>query len=122
MQDTRRQTVIIARQCLSYILRNKVGLTYEKAGELLGKNHATIIHSEKTVKNAMEMRDHYYINAMNNWAVIFQEVMPSNAKEMWSVQDRIKSILETTLLNNTSKQELLIALAKNYGDNVVLSD
>lgn len=97
-------------------------MTYARAGELLGKNHATIIHSEKTVKNAMEMRDHYYINAMNNWAVIFQEVMPNNAKEMWSVQDRIKSILETTLLSTSSKQELLIELANNYGDSVVLSN
>jgi hypothetical protein len=85
----------------------------------MGNNHATMIYSEKKVLESLQIQDRQYVDTVNRWAVVFQEVMPEDAAQMWSVQDRMMAIMEETLLNNKSKREILKELLKIYSEDVV---
>lgn len=78
-----------------------------------------MIHTEKKVLESLQIQDRQYVDTINRWAVVFQEVMPEDAAQMWSVQDRMMAIMEETLLNNKSKREILKELLKIYSEDVV---
>lgn len=78
-----------------------------------------MIWSEKKVMDALTVQDRQYVDTVNRWAVIFQEVMPEDANQIWSLQDRMMTMMEETLLSNKSKIEILKELLKIYGDDVV---
>lgn len=78
-----------------------------------------MIWSEKKVMDALTVQDRQYVDTVNRWAVIFQEVMPEDANQIWSLQDRMIAMMEETLLSNKSKIEILKELLKIYGDDVV---
>lgn len=117
--QTRQRTVLIPRQCLSFILKHKFDVGYSELGRLLGNNHATMMWSEKKVIDALSVYDKQYTDTVNRWAVIFQEIMPEDAAQMWSLQDRVMAMMEATMLNNKGKREILKELLKIYGDDVV---
>lgn len=75
--------------------------------------------SEKKVIDALSVRDKQYTDTVNRWAVIFQEIMPEDAEQMWSLQDRVMAMLEETMLSNKAKRKILLDLLKIYGDDVV---
>lgn len=111
--------VVIPRQCLSFILKNKFTTTYKEVGNFLGVDHATIIHGENQVKNRMSVLDKEFVSAVNNWAAIFERVMPDDIHTMWSTQDRIVALLETTLLNTDSAVAVLEGVLEKYREGVV---
>jgi hypothetical protein len=78
-----------------------------------------MIWSEKKVIESLQIHDKQYVDTVNRWAVVFQEVMPNDAAQMWSIQDRVMAIMEETLLNNESKREILQELLKIYSEDVV---
>ena len=117
--QTRHRTALIPRQCLSFILRHKFNVGYSELGRLLEKNHATMIHAESRVMDALAVRDKQYVDVVNRWAVVFQDVMPRDAREMWSLQDRLRAMMEQTMLDNAAKAEILRELLKFYSEDVV---
>lgn len=86
---------------------------------MMGNNHATMIWSERKVIDSLAVADKQYVDTINRWAVIFQEIMPEDASQMWSLQDRLMAMMEETLLSNKGKREVLQELLKIYGDDVV---
>jgi hypothetical protein len=50
LRKTRQRRVVDVRHALSFSLRRRKYTTIE-IGEMIGKNHATIIHAERKVKN-----------------------------------------------------------------------
>lgn len=117
--QTRQRQNLIPRQCLSFILKNKFNTTYKQVGRYLGIDHSTVIHAEKQVKNRMSILDKEFVTTVNNWAVIFEKVMPDDVRTMWSTQDRIIAVLETTLLNTDSSISVLEAVLEKYREDVV---
>ena len=67
----------------------------------------------------MSVLDKEFVTAVNNWAVIFEKVMPDDVRTMWSTQDRIIAVLETTLLNTDSSIAVLEAVLEKYREDVV---
>lgn len=78
-----------------------------------------MIWSERKVIDSLAVADKQYVDTINRWAVIFQEIMPEDASQMWSLQDRLMAMMEETLLSNKGKREVLQELLKIYGDDVV---
>jgi hypothetical protein len=54
---------------------------------------------------------------MSNWVDIFENVMPTSIEEMFSIEERMHSILESSLLNNRSKVDLLKKIITNYEED-----
>lgn len=52
-QRNRQDAIVEARQIAMYIILCNFPLTLEKAGALVEKNHATVIHARKRVLNAI---------------------------------------------------------------------
>lgn len=119
LSPTKQRVVVIPRQCLSFILKNKFTTTYQEVGSYLNVNHATIIHGERQVKDRMSVLDKEFVSAVNNWATIFEKVMPDDIRTMWSTQDRIIAVLETTLLNTESAIAVLEGVLEIYRADVV---
>ena len=67
----------------------------------------------------MSILDKEFVTTVNNWAVIFEKVMPDDVRTMWSTQDRIIAVLETTLLNTDSSIAVLEAVLEKYREDVV---
>lgn len=78
-----------------------------------------MIHTENRVMDALAVRDKQYVDVVNRWAVVFQDVMPRDAREMWSLQDRLRAMIEQTMLDNAAKAEILETLLKFYSEDVV---
>lgn len=78
-----------------------------------------MIHAESRVMDALAVRDKQYVDVVNRWAVVFQDVMPRDAREMWSLQDRLRAMMEQTMLDNAAKVEILRELLKFYSEDVV---
>ena len=120
LSQTRVRTVTIPRQCLLFILRHKYRVPYGELARLTGKkNHATVIHAERKVLAAMDVRDREYVDSINRWAVVFQEVIPEDADQMWSLDDRIRAMLDQSMLSDNAKLKILRSLLKTYGEDVV---
>ena len=111
---TRKRTVTIPRQCLFYILRKKCKMNYAAIANLFQCNHATVIHGERVIHEQLQVKDSATLQSMSLWIDILQNIMPDNVQMMFSVQDRILSMLESTLLNTPSKIEVLREVLKKY--------
>jgi chromosomal replication initiation ATPase DnaA len=55
----RHREVVGGRQLFCYILREKFGFPYSKIGRLIERNHATIIHSNKSHKDNYQFDREY---------------------------------------------------------------
>jgi len=53
LSPCRDSEIVLTRQCIGYILHNKYGLSLTSIGNILDRNHATIIHGNKTVEIAL---------------------------------------------------------------------
>lgn len=47
LSNSREKHLVSARKEVYYLLREKIGLSYSQIGDILGKNHATVIHALK---------------------------------------------------------------------------
>ena len=59
---SRKRVIIDARRLYCGILRNVFGLTFHQIGEMLNKNHATIVHSMKIHDNFVKILKSYKKN------------------------------------------------------------
>jgi hypothetical protein len=107
MTKSREEKFVIPRQCLLFILHKKYKQTSSHTGKLAGKDHATVIHSCKVLENALHWRDVKYIDAINNWSHIFNEVMPNSHETKQELSDKITLFLLGTILSESSKLEVL---------------
>jgi maltose-binding protein MalE len=74
---------------------------------MIGKDHATILHSTKVVTNALEWSDVQYVDVINKWSTIFDDVMPNSHETMEELVDTIHHILQNSMLNKKSKEAVL---------------
>jgi hypothetical protein len=89
-------------------------MTLQSIGSLFNQNHATAVNSCKVVSEMLQVKNWDYIDCMANWVDIFENVMPTSIEEVFSVEERLYSIIESSLLNNQSKIDLLNKMMKNY--------
>lgn len=89
-------------------------MNYAAIANLFHCNHATVIHGEKVIHEQLQVKDSATLQSMSLWIDILQNIMPDNVQMMFSVQDRILSMLESTLLNTPSKIEVLREVLKKY--------
>jgi hypothetical protein len=74
---------------------------------MIGKDHATILHSTKVVTNALEWSDVQYVDVINKWSTIFDNVMPNSQETKEELVDTIHHILQNSMLNKKSKEAVL---------------
>ena len=74
---------------------------------MIGKDHATILHSTKVVTNALEWSDVQYVDVINKWSTIFDDVMPNSHETREELVDTIHHILQNSMLNKKSKEAVL---------------
>ena len=55
----RHREVVSGRQLFCYIMREKFGFSYSKIGRLIERNHATIMHSNKSHKDNYQFDREY---------------------------------------------------------------
>ena len=53
MSKSRLRELVEPRQILFYILHKKLNIPCQKVGAMFGKNHATVLHGAKNIKNWM---------------------------------------------------------------------
>ena len=53
----RKKERVMARQALCYILKYNTTLTLERIGQLINKDHATVLYSCKAVQDYIDMND-----------------------------------------------------------------
>jgi chromosomal replication initiation ATPase DnaA len=73
-EKSRIQSVVTARQCLFFILRQKYKMKFATIGWLADKNHATIIHANKNVRSLLDIRDPYTIDSLEQWTSVFKSI------------------------------------------------
>ncbi len=121
LEGTRRESVIIARQCLLSILHQKYNQSPSYLGRLVNKNHATILHCSKVVNNALYHRDIQYVDEVNRWSGIFEEIMPTSMETKNDLVDNICNLLDSSMLNKDSKELVLSAVLEKI-NNVYVSN
>ena len=57
--DTRKNDPVKARQQAIYLLKKHTKMSLHSIGDIFGKDHATVIHSIKTVENFIETEQNY---------------------------------------------------------------
>lgn len=57
MKRDRHQHIVYPRHYFAWFCRRKLRMTYCHIGELLGRDHATVIHAEKTVDAMIKYKD-----------------------------------------------------------------
>lgn len=68
----RKREVIIRRQLVFYICR-KMGYGFEKIGDAMGFDHATVIHGNRTVAQLIEVGDRDMRGAYNEVTALLRE-------------------------------------------------
>lgn len=64
--NSRRPHLVIARSILGYLLRMETGCTYHRAGEIIGRDHASVIKYVKDFKDNVL----YYKKYKNTYSLI----------------------------------------------------
>lgn len=67
----------------------------------------------------MAWRNMKYLDAVNNWAEIFDEVMPKNEETIKDMTDKIVNILTGTMLSENSKKKVLTNVRKKISKDSV---
>lgn len=63
---TRKREIVMARQVAHFLLKNKTKLSLSRIGLIAGaKDHATVMHSIKTVQNAIDINDRSIVPFVN---------------------------------------------------------
>jgi chromosomal replication initiation ATPase DnaA len=54
LKDNRRKEIVFIRDLISIFLRDRLGLSYQIIGKIMGKNHTSIMHAVKKIKKDLE--------------------------------------------------------------------
>lgn len=60
-----------------------------------------------------------YLDAINNWAEIFEEVMPKNQETIKDLSEKITMMLLGTMLSDSSKNKVLTEVRKKISKHSV---
>lgn len=60
-----------------------------------------------------------YLDAINNWAEIFEEVMPRNQETINDLSEKITMMLLGTMLSDSSKNKVLTEVRKKISKHSV---
>jgi len=60
-----------------------------------------------------------YLDAINNWAEIFEEVMPKNQETINDLSEKITMMLLGTMLSDSSKNKVLTEVRKKISKHSV---
>lgn len=66
-----------------------------------------MIHSCKVIDNALHWRNVKYIDAINNWSKVFDDIIPNSQQTKDELSDRITYELLSTMLSDKSKMDVL---------------
>ena len=83
-------------------------MTFKYTGELLGVDHATIIHGCKNTINFMTLGESDYTNAMVDWRLIFDENHIDISNELDArqrIKARIVNIITDAIIDRVIKVE-----------------
>lgn len=69
---SRERELVIARQCFFYVLRTQYRLSYTKIGDIFDKNHASVIHGERLVRDMLEIGDRDTENKLKSIIDLFR--------------------------------------------------
>ena len=111
-QKTRIASVVTARQCLFFILRQKYKMKYSVIGWLSEKNHATVIHANNNVKSLLEIRDTYTLNSIEEWASVFKAVFGNSKVARETFVMEMDKLLRTSGLSKEQVNNLLAMKAE----------
>lgn len=99
---SRRQELVIARAILSCMLRHEVGCTYERAGELVGRDHSSVIHYEKhfhtNVKFYKKYRDTYNLISSEHKASYSDLSIKIMNKQIFQIEQQLDDLKRKQLL------------------------
>jgi len=99
---SRRQELVIARAILACMLRHEVGCTYERAGELVGRDHSSVIHYEKhfqtNVKYYKKYRDAYNIISSEHQASYSDLSIKIMNKQIFQIEKQLEDLKRKQLL------------------------
>ena len=97
---SRKRGIIDARRLYCGVLRNVFGLTFHQIGEILNKNHATIVHSIKIHDNFVKILKSYKKNYEEIESMFYlsenyyeHEVL-SVERKMDTLSKRLNSLIE----------------------------
>lgn len=108
---SQKKEVVQARQIISYFAKKETSLTLDKIGQYFGKDHATALHSVKTVNNYIDT-DSIYRNKIRG----YQEEINKH-KEVFKKMDVIK-LLITPLENEISGYENRLSAIRVLIENI----
>jgi hypothetical protein len=111
-EKSRIQSVVTARQCLFFILRQKYKMKYNTIGWLAEKNHATIIHANKNVRSLLDIRDTYTIDSLEQWASVFKSIFEHSKISRERFVTDIDNAVRTSGLSKEQVNNLLIMKAE----------
>lgn len=124
---TRRQLVVVPRQCLGYILTNKYAQGSSHLGRMFGCNHATILHGNKAVHNALSVLDRMYVESLNNWRFVFdkhKEFVQESTDTVAMLKRRIVEVIMDGISDGVISADdldslLIDLLATDYNEGVL---
>lgn len=90
----------VYKRCYLYNMLRQEGLTFSQIGSLFNKNHATVLHGLRTHQDLMAVKDHIYLEYVEELRVIFD-----NHSENY---DLIYDILNCYCLQNLKKIKMRI--------------
>lgn len=68
------------------------------------------------MNNALHYRDTQYVDEINRWAVIFDEVMPNSNETKDEVADTISDLLLNSMLDKKNKKDVLRMVLKKINN------
>ena len=114
MQRNRLRSVVTARQCLSFILKQRFELGSSQIGALLGQDHATQIYASRNVSDMIDIRNENYLREIVKWSEVFDEILPDNALSESIVIERVRMVLDSSVIDGKVSKKILEKLIEEY--------
>lgn len=117
--NTRKYDYVIRRQILTFILITKVkGITTIQAGELLKKDHSTIVYSVKKINNLIYINDKETVSLLNDSLNKFKELIKNNLNLENETDLRIVMLLITHAIENGMEVNFEDSLSSIYNNTL----
>lgn len=91
---------------------NRFGLGPSEVGRLLEKNHATALHSKRTVRNMLLTKNSDYVDEIVKWSEVFDEMLPNGNLSNLIIQQRVELLLFSLTEDRLAMIEALENLTK----------
>lgn len=117
MLKSRERDLVIARQCFYYVLRTQYHMSYTKIGEVFDKNHASIIHGERVVRDMLYIGDRdteAKLKSVIDLFRLYSIEITNYVCEKSEMMDKLENMLKSLrIIEQVSKDEI-----KRLVDNV----